>query len=159
MNGQLVHHQGEDATRHTQLPPGPEHGATDATVSGAHQSHHRWPRAAQRRPQGSDYLWGIRDDQINTQFLSQQLTQTPVVGSTSGKNNPFLYTDPPYMNKDYCDTTLSGYSYHCEVNNDGYEIIAQPETCGATGLNNFRIETGGIKSEAPCARAPTQSSQ
>jgi len=52
--------------------------------------------------------------------------------------------NPPYINSNSCEQTISGYHYNCEFNSEGYYITATPEEVGATGTAVQTIETGGI---------------
>jgi len=49
---------------------------------------------------------------------------------------------PPYINEDYCDRTISGFSYTCEMSESGYTFVATP-TSEEYGLTTYTITTGG----------------
>lgn len=51
---------------------------------------------------------------------------------------------PAYLNKSYCDQTISGYEYACNFSNPTYSIVATPVTVGTSGTTTFTISTGGV---------------
>lgn len=51
---------------------------------------------------------------------------------------------PPYINKAYCDTTVSGFEYTCAFNVGSYTFTADPVTPGTTGTTAYTITTGGV---------------
>lgn len=51
---------------------------------------------------------------------------------------------PPYINKDYCTGTISGFTYGCTFAAGGYTITANPSTVGTSGTTTFTITTGGV---------------
>jgi type IV pilus assembly protein PilA len=51
---------------------------------------------------------------------------------------------PPYMNKDYCSQTISGYVYNCSFNIGYYTFTATPVTVRTTGTTTYTIATGGV---------------
>jgi len=51
--------------------------------------------------------------------------------------------DTQYIDKDYCQKTVRGYSYHCQFDQLGYTITATPEKIGETGDDIYAIQTGG----------------
>jgi hypothetical protein len=48
--------------------------------------------------------------------------------------------NPPYLNQNYCDTTISDYAYTCIFSNNGYTFTATPTE---TGNTTYTITTGG----------------
>ena len=54
---------------------------------------------------------------------------------------------PPYINTNYCDQTLAGYSYDCNFNAEEYSFKAIPVNEGTSGSKTYTIVTGGIMSE------------
>jgi len=59
---------------------------------------------------------------------------------------------PPYMDRTYNGKTVGGYRYSVLLSGDDYEIIAVPETCGASGNTNFKMTgTGGDVQQEPCS--------
>lgn len=56
-----------------------------------------------------------------------------------------------YISEYYDKNTKYGYSYSIRLDNDGYEIIANPQTCGTTGTKVFVISSrGGDLTEKDC---------
>lgn len=55
-----------------------------------------------------------------------------------------LNADPPYLNADYCNQTISGFSYKCQMSVNSYKFIAIPVEPGTSGTANYTIVTGGI---------------
>lgn len=60
--------------------------------------------------------------------------------------NDLLTAVPPYLNVDYCDTsvTFSGYNFTCVFATDSYTITATPVTIGKTGSTIYTIVEGGV---------------
>ena len=51
---------------------------------------------------------------------------------------------PAYINKAYCASTVSGFSYTCGFGAGGYTFTAAPVTIGTSGTTVFTISTGGV---------------
>ncbi|MBF0489200.1 MAG: hypothetical protein HQL15_01100 [Candidatus Omnitrophica bacterium] len=51
---------------------------------------------------------------------------------------------PAYLNKSYCGTTVSGYTFACTFAVAGYTITATPVTVGTSGTTTYTIATGGV---------------
>lgn len=51
---------------------------------------------------------------------------------------------PPYISKDYCGTTVSGYDFTCTQTAGAYTFIAKPTTVGTSGTTTYTITTGGV---------------
>ena len=52
---------------------------------------------------------------------------------------------PPYISKNLCLTTLSGFGYDCSgMTPAGYTILATPLTAGSTGTTIYTVTTGGV---------------
>ncbi len=53
---------------------------------------------------------------------------------------------PPYINTEYCATTVSGFNYSCTFDASGghYTYTATPVTVGTSGTTTYTITTGGI---------------
>ena len=59
--------------------------------------------------------------------------------------------DPPYLNRAYCNaTTISGYTYTCDIDVAAYNITASASTCGTAGNRDYFITTGGVLENANC---------
>jgi len=53
---------------------------------------------------------------------------------------------PPYINRNFCGETVSGYIYECSLASKGYTIKAVPVIPGETGTITRTITTGGVLS-------------
>ncbi|MFA5260355.1 MAG: prepilin-type N-terminal cleavage/methylation domain-containing protein [Candidatus Omnitrophota bacterium] len=51
---------------------------------------------------------------------------------------------PPYINTNYCSTTVSGFNFTCTFDPGFYTFTATPVTVGTSGTTTFTITTGGI---------------
>ena len=51
---------------------------------------------------------------------------------------------PPYLNSNYCATTISGYEYTCTFASTGYSAVATPAGVGTTGTTTVTVTTGGV---------------
>lgn len=55
---------------------------------------------------------------------------------------------PPYANRAYCGTTLSGYNYGCDFAypsaGAGYSVVASPVQTGTSGSTTYTVTTGGV---------------
>lgn len=59
-----------------------------------------------------------------------------------------------YLSEYYDKMTHNGYAYSLNFTKDDYEIIATPETCGATGTKVFTTNKDGSIIEKACERKP-----
>ncbi len=53
---------------------------------------------------------------------------------------------PPYISKNYCDVTVSGYTFKCTNTAGAYEYVATPVSVGTSGTTTFTMTTGGVLS-------------
>lgn len=53
---------------------------------------------------------------------------------------------PPYLNNNYCDTTVSGFTFDCDWTS-GYTFTANVVSMNVTGTTTFTMNVGGILSE------------
>ena len=51
---------------------------------------------------------------------------------------------PPYLNKAYCASVNSGFSFTCAFSAGSYTYVATPVTVGTSGTTTFTITTGGV---------------
>ena len=51
---------------------------------------------------------------------------------------------PPYISKDYCGTTVSGYAFTCTQTAGAYTFTATPSSVGTSGTTTFTMTTGGV---------------
>jgi hypothetical protein len=52
--------------------------------------------------------------------------------------------NPPYLNGEYCNQSISGYFYLCTFSENGYQFVATPEEAGSSGTGTYTVITGGI---------------
>ncbi|MBF0330698.1 MAG: prepilin-type N-terminal cleavage/methylation domain-containing protein [Candidatus Omnitrophica bacterium] len=76
-------------------------------------------------------------------------TASETFATTSNGNYPTAITDltgatPPFISKNPCGATLSGFTYTCTFAAGGYSIVAAPVTAGTSGTTTFTIATGGV---------------
>ena len=76
-------------------------------------------------------------------------TSSETFGTANSGNYPMDITSltaasPPYMSRNYCSTTLSGYAYACTMSATGYTFTATPGQVGTSGTTIFTITTGGV---------------
>ena len=82
-------------------------------------------------------------------------TAAETFATANNGNYPTAMTDmtdvnPSYIQTNYCDQTISGYTYTCPAaNNDqnGYQYVATPANPGTTGNTVYTISTGGVLTE------------
>ena len=70
--------------------------------------------------------------------------------ANNGKYPPSEYELKSYLTDRYDNQTLQGYKYSLNLNPNGYEIIATPESCQNTGFKIFKASTGGAISKSSC---------
>ena len=51
---------------------------------------------------------------------------------------------PAYINKEYCASTIAGFSYNCTLTSSGYTITGAPTTIGTSGTTTYTVTTGGV---------------
>ena len=51
---------------------------------------------------------------------------------------------PPYLNKAYCSSVNSGFSFTCTFAAGSYTFVGAPVTVGTSGTTTFTITTGGV---------------
>jgi type II secretory pathway pseudopilin PulG len=66
---------------------------------------------------------------------------------------------PPYLNQNYCQKTISGYTYTCEFRPDGYVFTATPAQAGTTGTKIFTITDGHELSIEETQQGPSYPSE
>ena len=68
-------------------------------------------------------------------------------GNYPGDMDSLTGATPPYLNTDYCDTTVSGFGYTCTMTAGGYTFTAGVVNMDVTGTTTFTMTTGGILDE------------
>lgn len=89
------------------------------------------------------------NDALAQSTLRTMSTAAETFGTANAGNYPTAETQlttatPPYLNKVYCDTTLSGFAYGCTWDVAGYTVTATPITVGTSGTTTYTISTGGV---------------
>ena len=89
------------------------------------------------------------NDSLAASTLRSLSTASETYGTANSGNYPTAIANltnatPPYINRQYCASTLSGFSYTCTFTTGGYTITAIPSTVGTTGTTTYTVSTGGI---------------
>lgn len=89
------------------------------------------------------------NDAVAKATLRTLSTASETFGTAFNGNYPASVTSltgatPPYINTNYCSTTLNGYTFVCAFNTGYYTFTATPVTIGTTGTTTFTMVTGGI---------------
>lgn len=77
-------------------------------------------------------------------------TSSETYATANSGNYPLQITSltnatPPYMSRNYCGSTFSGYTYNCTgMSATGYTFIATPSLINSTGTTTYTITTGGV---------------
>jgi len=85
---------------------------------------------------------------IRTLSTASETYSTANNGSYPTDQASLTSATPPYMSGDYCDQTISGYSYTCTMDASSYSFEAEPSNFGVSGNTTFTITTGGILTES-----------
>ncbi len=65
-------------------------------------------------------------------------------GNYPGNETSLTGASPAYLNKAYCGTTVSGYTFACNFGTAAYTITTTPVTVGTSGTTTYTISTGGV---------------
>lgn len=92
------------------------------------------------------------NDALAQTTLRSMSTSAETFGTANNGNYPTDMTSltgatPPYLNAFYCDTTVSGFGYECEMTAGGYTFTANVANMNVTGTTTFTMNTGGILAE------------
>ena len=68
-------------------------------------------------------------------------------GSYPGNITSLTGATPPYLNTNFCNTTVSGFAYTCTMSSTAYTFTAGVVTLNTSGTTTFTITTGGILAE------------
>ncbi len=90
----------------------------------------------------------IANDTAAQNILRNVSTATETYASANSGNYPtsmdvLTGATPPYIDEDYCDQNVSGFTYACTMDGTGYTFTATPVTEGSSGTRVFTITTGG----------------
>ena len=65
-------------------------------------------------------------------------------GNYPGNESSLTGATPPYLNKAYCNQTISGFTFGCTFSAGSYTYTATPITIGTSGTTTYTITTGGV---------------
>ena len=81
---------------------------------------------------------------LRAESTASEAYATANSGSYPGDETSLTSATPAYLNKAYCDTTVSGYAFTCTFTTSTYQIVATPVTPGTSGTTTYTISTGGV---------------
>ena len=89
------------------------------------------------------------NDALAKATLRSLSTASETFGTSNSGNYPgniasLTGATPPYVNTNYCATTVSGYSFTCTMSSSSYTYAATPVNPGTSGTTTYTITTGGI---------------
>ena len=90
------------------------------------------------------------NDALAKGALRTMSTASETYGTANNGNYPadmtVLHTGstPPYVNTNYCGSTVAGFVFTCNMGTSGYTFTATPSNTGTTGTTIFTMSTGGI---------------
>ena len=89
------------------------------------------------------------NDALAKATLRSLSTASEAYGTANNGNYPgaiasLTTATPPYLNSNYCASTISGYTYACGFGSTGYTFTGTPATVGTTGTTTYTITTGGV---------------
>jgi prepilin-type N-terminal cleavage/methylation domain-containing protein len=89
------------------------------------------------------------NDALAKGTLRSLSTSSETFATTQSGNYPLNVTSltgatPPFINKDYCGLSVSGFDYTCTFAAGGYTFTATPVTVGTSGTTTYTITTGGV---------------
>jgi len=89
------------------------------------------------------------NDALSKSTLRSLSTASETFATANTGNYPGTITSltgatPPYMNSEYCATTVSGFNYACTFNAGYYTFTATPVTVGTSGTTTYTVTTGGV---------------
>ena len=81
--------------------------------------------------------------------LRSMSTVTETYATSNSGNYPTDMTSltgatPPYISRDYCGLTVSGFSFVCTNTAGVYTYVATPVSVGTSGTTTFTMTTGGV---------------
>ena len=91
------------------------------------------------------------NDALAASTLRSLSTASETYATANSGNYPTVISNltgatPPYLNKAYCATTVSGFSYNCTFAVGSYSITAAPAILGTSGTTTYTVSTGGVLS-------------
>ncbi|MBF0532946.1 MAG: type II secretion system protein [Candidatus Omnitrophica bacterium] len=86
----------------------------------------------------------VAQNTLKTMSTATETYQTSSSWSYPNDMTALTGATPPYISKDYCNTTVSGFSYSCTMGAAGYTFKASPTTRGTSGSSTYTVTTGSI---------------
>ncbi len=89
------------------------------------------------------------NDALAKSTLRTLSTAAETYATANSGNYPSAITDltqatPPYLNRAYCGSTVSGFAYSCTLASSGYTFTATPTAVGTSGTKAYTMTTGGV---------------
>ena len=82
---------------------------------------------------------------LRTLSTASEIYATVNLGSYPLQITSLTNSTPPFMSRNYCTSTFSGFTYNCSgFAVGGYTITATPTSVGTSGTTVYTIATGGI---------------
>ena len=81
---------------------------------------------------------------LRTLSTASETFATANTGNYPSEISSLTGATPPYINKAYCNSTVSGFAYTCNWNLGYYTFTGTPVTIGTSGTTTFTITTGGV---------------
>ncbi len=83
---------------------------------------------------------------LRTLSTSSETFATTNNGNYPGNMTSLTGATPPYLNQDYCGSTVAGYVYTCTMGAGSYTFAGTPTLVGTSGTTTYSISTGGVVS-------------
>ena len=89
------------------------------------------------------------NDALATSTLRTLSTAAETYATANSGNYPTAIADltgatPAYINKAYCSSTISGFSYNCVWAAGSYTVTGIPTSVGTSGTTTYTVSTGGV---------------
>ena len=89
------------------------------------------------------------NDALAQSTLRSMSTAAETYGTANNGNYPTNMTSltgatPAYLNTNFCNATVAGFSYTCTMTAGGYTFTANVVTLNTTGTTTYTMSTGGI---------------
>ncbi|MBF0532945.1 MAG: prepilin-type N-terminal cleavage/methylation domain-containing protein [Candidatus Omnitrophica bacterium] len=81
---------------------------------------------------------------LRTLATASETFQTAANGTYPATMTALTGATPPYLQKDYCSQTISGYYYSCTMTTAGYTFMAGAATRDTSGSSTYTMTTGSI---------------
>ena len=89
------------------------------------------------------------NDALAKATLRSLSTASEAYATVNAGNYPASILDltqatPPYLNTNYCEQEVSGFTFACEFSAAAYKFTATPTVVGGSGSTTYTITTGGV---------------